>query len=213
MTRITILGGTGYAGGHIAAEAASRGHEVTSYSRGLPGAPVDGVTYETGSVTDDGVLDAAVRGAEVVVATLSPRGDMPGRVRPTYASLARVAKDAGVRILVIGGAGSLLAEDGGQRLLDGDFPDDYRPEALELTEVLDELRVADAALDWTYLSPAEVFGPWAEGERTGAYRTGGDVVVRDAEGSSVIGGADLGVAVVDEIERPAHRRERFTIAY
>ena len=29
MARITVLGGTGYAGGNIVREAASRGHEVT----------------------------------------------------------------------------------------------------------------------------------------------------------------------------------------
>ena len=33
MARITILGGTGYAGAAIVAEAANRGHEVTSVSR------------------------------------------------------------------------------------------------------------------------------------------------------------------------------------
>lgn len=36
MTRITVLGGTGYAGAHIVRIAAERGHEVVSFSRSEP---------------------------------------------------------------------------------------------------------------------------------------------------------------------------------
>ncbi len=75
------------------------------------------------------------------------------------------------------------------------------------------LEGADAGLDWFFVHPAEVFGPWAEGERTGHYRDGGDVLVRDGEGKSYISGADFAVAVVDEIEQGNHHRERFTVGY
>jgi uncharacterized protein len=37
--------------------------------------------------------------------------------------------------------------------------------------------------------------------------------VTDAAGESFISGADLAVAVVDEIETPKHSRERFTVGY
>ena len=36
MSTIVIFGGTGYAGGNIAREAVSRGHQVISYSRTAP---------------------------------------------------------------------------------------------------------------------------------------------------------------------------------
>ena len=39
MSHLVIVGGTGYAGSHIAAEAVRRGHEVTSYSRTRAGDP------------------------------------------------------------------------------------------------------------------------------------------------------------------------------
>ena len=39
------------------------------------------------------------------------------------------------------------------------------------------------------------------------------VVVEDAEGTSYISGADFAIAIVDEIEQPTHRRERFTVGY
>ena len=56
MSHVVIVGGTGYAGSHIAAEAVSRGHHVTSYSRHLPQTPIDGVDYRTGSITDPEVI-------------------------------------------------------------------------------------------------------------------------------------------------------------
>jgi putative NADH-flavin reductase len=61
--------------------------------------------------------------------------------------------------------------------------------------------------------PPKVFGSWEPGERTGSYRDGGDVVVEDSEGNSYISGPDFAIAVVDEIENGAHRRERFTVGY
>jgi putative NADH-flavin reductase len=42
---------------------------------------------------------------------------------------------------------------------------------------------------------------------------GGDVALFDAEGGSNISGADLALAVVDEIETPARHREHIGIAY
>jgi putative NADH-flavin reductase len=36
MTRIAVIGGTGYAGRHIVAEAVRRGHTVVSVARSVP---------------------------------------------------------------------------------------------------------------------------------------------------------------------------------
>ncbi|MFT4109533.1 NAD(P)-dependent oxidoreductase [Propionicimonas sp.] len=214
MARITVLGGTGYAGAHIVAEAAGRGHEVTSWSRHEPAQPVEGVTYRTGSALEDGTLAAVVEGADVVVETLSPRGELVGKVRELAGQLADLAQQAGVRLGVVGGAGSLLVEAGGPRLVDTDaFAEEYRPEALQLAGVLDDLRAREDSLDWFFVSPAVEFGPWADGPRTGAYRTGDDLVVADADGRSTISGSDFAVAFVDEIEAPKHSRRRFTVAY
>lgn len=214
MANITVVGGTGYAGGHIVHEAAQRGHQVTSLSRSAPTEPVDGVHYATGSVLDDGAVAGAVAGADVVVATVSPRDDMAGQVRPAYQRLAAVAAERGARLAVVGGAGSLRVSEDGPRVVDGpDFPDAFRAEALEFTDILDDLQAAPEGLDWFYLSPPAVFGAYAPGEATGTYRIGGDVLLTDAEGNSFISGPDFATALVDEIENPTHRRRRFTVAH
>ncbi|MGY1887369.1 NAD(P)-dependent oxidoreductase [Blastococcus sp. SYSU DS0753] len=213
MARIGVFGGTGYAGGHLVAEAAGRGHAVTSYSRSLPDQRVDGATYVQGSLLDAATRRAALESSDVVVVAVAPRGDMAGAVRGGVAALAAEAEQAGVRLGVIGGAGSLQVTEGGPRLFDTPgFPAEYRPESLEMAAVLDDL-VATDGLDWFYVCPPAAFGAFAPGEPRGTYRVGGDVLLTDDQGESFIGGADFARALVDEIDRPAHRRARFTVAY
>jgi putative NADH-flavin reductase len=214
MARISVFGGTGYAGSNLVAEAARRGHTVTSVSRHLPAQQVEGVDYLEGSLLDADTRAKVLTDADVVVVTVAPRGDMAGSVHPGITALAAEAKQAGVRIGVIGGAGALHVAPGGPLLFDTpDFPAEYRPESLEMAAALDDLRAAPESLDWFYLCPPAAFGGFAPGEARGTYRVGDDVLLTDAEGNSFIGGADFGAAIVDEIERPAHRRARFTVAY
>ncbi|RYE79896.1 MAG: NAD-dependent epimerase/dehydratase family protein [Myxococcales bacterium] len=216
MARITVLGGTGYAGAHLVSLAAQRGHDVTSYSRSEPATPVAGVDYRTGDVTDDAVLAAAVQGADVVVSAIAPRGEIAaeGVVRDRLAKLADVAQAQGVRLGVIGGAGSLLVAEGGPKLIDTEgFPEEFKPEAREMGAVLDQLRASDEQLDWFFVSPAAMFGSFNPGEARGTYRVGGDILLADENGNSDISGADFAAALVSEIEEPQHRRARFTAAY
>ncbi|RLP76917.1 NAD-dependent epimerase/dehydratase family protein [Mycetocola tolaasinivorans] len=214
MTQITILGGTGYAGGHIAREAATRGLTVRALSRSLPEAPAPDIEYVAADVQDDAALDAAIAGTETLVVALSPRGDQAGTIAPLIARIAEKADAAGVRLGVIGGAGSLLVAPGGIRVVDTpEFPDAVKPEAFEMGEVLENLRRSPESLNWFYVSPAGGFGAWAEGEKTGTFRVGGDVLLADAEGKSEISGADFAQAVVDEVTTPTHNRARFTVAY
>ncbi len=108
MTRITILGGTGYAGSAIAYEAQKRGHQVTVYSRHAPADPLAGVTYVTGSVLDRSYLASAVDDTDVVFETISPRGNMEGKLEAVVEELMKLADEASVRFGVLGGASSLL---------------------------------------------------------------------------------------------------------
>ncbi|MFD3443461.1 NAD(P)-dependent oxidoreductase [Microbacteriaceae bacterium 4G12] len=214
MARITVLGGTGYAGNHIVTEAAARGHEVTSYSRSEPTEKVDGVTYVAASVLDENVLAEAVSDADVVFETISPRGEMADELEGVVARLIALAADSGVRLGVLGGAGSLRVAPEGPRLVDtGVMPEEILPEVHTGIALLEALQKAPAELSWFYVSPAGGFGAYAPGERTGQYRVGKDVLLVDDSGESRLSGQDLAVAVVDEIERPAHHRERFHVAY
>lgn len=214
MTRLTVIGGTGYAGSNIVAKAASHGLETTSWSRKLPEEQVPGVTYRTGDVQDPAVLEQAVSGADVVIGALSPRGALDGHLREVYRTLAALAEKAGARLGIIGGAGSLFVSEGGPALVTlPTFPADVVPEATQLAEVLEDLRAHQGPLDWFFVSPAGSFGAFNPGTEKGTWRIGGDVLLTDAEGNSEISGVDFGSAVVEEVLTPAHHRERFSVAY
>ncbi|MFC0672647.1 NAD(P)-dependent oxidoreductase [Brachybacterium hainanense] len=212
--RITILGGTGYAGSAIVREAASRGHEVTSLSRSAADAPVPGVRYHLGSVLEEEVRAAAIDGAEVVISAISPRGPLAGRTREVLARTADAVAASGQRLGVIGGAGSLRVVEGGPRLVeDPGFPAAFREEALEMGGVLEDLGARGDELAWFFVSPAAGFGAHSPGEARGTFRIGGDVLLVDDAGVSALSAPDLASAVLDEVEAPAHTGARFTVAY
>ncbi|WP_425862044.1 NAD(P)-dependent oxidoreductase [Arthrobacter sp. TWP1-1] len=214
MAKINVIGGTGYAGSNIVREAVKRGHDVTSFSRNLPENPVEGAKYLTGSVLDSGFLAQTVTDADVVIEALSPRGELVGKLEGIVDQLLPLVQSAGARVGVIGGAGSLLVAPGGPLVMDTPgFPAEILPESKTAGQLLETLKGSAAELNWFYVSPAGGFGGFAPGEATGAYRTGGDVLLVDDQGNSNISGADFGMAIIDEIESPAHTNQRFTVAY
>lgn len=214
MTRISVLGGTGYGGSAVVREAARRGHDVTAVSRTAPTEPVPGVRYVSGSVLDPDVLSQAVSEADVVFEALSPRGDMAGKVEQVFDDLLSLAEKSGTRVGVLGGASSLLVSPDGPRLLDVEPPSpEVRPEVELGIHKLETLRQSSEALDWFYVSPAAEFGAWVPSTETGRYRTSDDLLLKNADGTSEISAGDLAIAVLDEIERPTHRRQRFHVAH
>lgn len=203
MTSIVVFGGNGYAGGHIATEAASRGLAVTSVSRS------GGSAARTGSVTDPELVAELAQQADVLVLAVPAQAALE-----SVNGLIAAAISNGSRLAVVGGAGSLRVSPDGPRLVDTpDFHEEWKAEALGHARVLDALRDAPAELDWFYLSPAALFGAWTPGEATGSYRSGTDVLLTDADGKSEISGADYALAFVDEIVQSAHSRSRFTVAH
>jgi putative NADH-flavin reductase len=219
MTKIAIIGGTGYTGANIAREALSRGWQVRSLSRHEPEHPVAGVEYLTGSYQDAAALARLAVGADALVVAVHATEESGADVLvPFFPAIADAAAAAGARLGVVGGAGSSFVTEGGARLVDTpEFRDEWKPESLTHLRVLEWLLVehpaGSAGLRWFYVSPAGLYGSYAPGETTGAYRTGGDVLVTKADGSSEISGTDFALAFVDELEKPAHENRRFTVGH
>jgi uncharacterized protein len=203
MARIALIGATGNVGSRLLDELVSRGHQVTAIGRDpgkVPARP--GVTAVRADVKDEAGLAAALRGHDAVISAVRFLDSDPD-------VLLAAVRGAGVpRYLVVGGAASLLLPSG-QRLLDQpDFPEAYKAEATRGAAFLDALRqVRD--LDWTFLSPSAMFVP---GERTGHFRIGKDELLTGEHGSA-ISYEDYAIAMVDELEKPAHPRQRFTVGY
>jgi putative NADH-flavin reductase len=215
MSRITVIGGTGYAGSAIVAEAAARGHEVTALSRSLPDAAIPNVTYVQGDAVDEATLTAPIEGANVVVGALAPRGPLAGSFRDVYRVIARLADAAGVPLFVVGGYSSLRPAPGGDR-----FVSDLSHIPTELHEeiragaalIVEDLPATPVTLDWLFVSPALRFGARMPGERLGCYRLGDDVAVQ-AEDGGAISAADFALGLVDLIEKGDHHRAHVNLAH
>lgn len=204
MSKIAIIGATGRAGSQLLEEALRRGHSVTAIARDTSKiGERAGVVSKNVDVLDAQALQAAVAGHDVV---LSAAHFAP---IPASAVIGPV-KQAGVkRLLVVGGAGSLLLPDGSRVIDAPNFPAEYKAEASAGAQFLEALR-QEQTLDWSFLSPSALF---VEGERRGTFRLGKDHLLVDGDGQSQISFADFAIALLDEVEKPAHSRQRFTVGY
>ena len=215
MSRITVIGGTGYAGSAIVAEAAARGHQVTALSRSLPDAPIPDVTYVQGDATDEATLQAPIEGADIVVGALAPRGPLAGTFRDVYRTIARLADAAGARLFVVGGFSSLRPAPGADRFVTdlSHIPAEFHDEILAgAALIIEDLPATPATLDWVFVSPAQRFGAYMPGERLGRYRLGDEVAVQPEDGGD-ISAADYALGFVDLIEKGGHHRAQVNLGH
>ena len=204
MSNIAIIGATGRAGSQLLEEALRRGHSVTAIARDTSKiAPREGVVSMTVDALDAAALQAAIAGHDVVISAAH------FATLPASAVVGPVKKAGVKRLLVVGGAGSLLLPDGTRVIDSAGFPEAYKAEASAGAEFLANLR-EERDLDWTFLSPSAEF---VEGERTGKFRLGQDDLLVSSEGRSWITFADYAIAMLDEVEAPKHSRQRFTVGY
>jgi putative NADH-flavin reductase len=202
--KIAVIGASGNAGSRITAELTRRGHSVTAIVRHPEKiAAQANVTPAKGDVSDQAGLVRLVSGHDAVISSVRFLASDP-------AKLIAAAKESKVgRYLVVGGAGSLEVAPGVRLVTTPGFPAAYKAEAEAGGAFLDLLR-AEKELNWTFLSPSALF---VAGERTGKFRLGTDQLLTGSDGKSSISFEDFAVALADEVERPAHIRQRFTVGY
>lgn len=201
--RIALIGASGQAGSRVLQELSDRGHSVTAIARDPSRiAALPGVTAKAGDAYDADGLAVLLAGHDAAISSVHFVASDPRK-------LLDAVKRSGVsRYLVVGGAGSLEVAPGVLLVNTPEFPEAYREEALAGAAFLDLLR-QEPELDWIFLSPSALFVP---GERTGKFRIGKDQLLANDRGSS-ISFEDYAIAMADEIERPVHSRERFTVGY
>lgn len=201
---IALIGATGFIGSRILNELVSRGHTVTAIVRNPEKVPaLAGVTAVKGDILDKDGLARLLAGHEAAISSVH-------YLASDADALLGAVKQSGVkRYLVVGGAGSLEVAPGVKLVDTPEFPAVYFDEARKGGAYL-ELLKQDKTLDWTFLSPSAIIAP---GERTGRFRLGLDQLLVDGNGESRISAEDYAIALVDELEKPAHSRRRFTVGY
>lgn len=223
--KIIVYGSTGQVGSRVVNEALNRGHQVTAVSRDPARVKQrhENLAAVRGDILDPESLADLVAGQDVIVVSVRGSADQskdPDKATQRVAAelLVGVLRDMGdsaPRLIYVGGAGSLEVKPGViyadsirgiMRLM---MPRSLRQEIRGQVLTLEYLRTVDD-VRWTYISPAKKFKP---GERTGIYRIGGNQMLKDAKGKSMISMEDFSVALIDEAETSGHVGTRFSVAY
>ena len=209
--KVALYGATGKSGSRILQELALRGHRVTAIVRDPARLPQQGpgVVVKQDDLSDPKKIAAATNGAEAVISAYAPPQDCPDEiVDVTQRQVEALNHGADLRLIVVGGAGGLNVAPGVALVDSGYLPDAYQPIARAHIKALNVLKASK--IDWTYLAPAAYFLP---GERTGKFRLGKDELIANAQQESRISMEDYAIALVDELEKPRHRRQRFSVGY
>ncbi len=205
---VVLYGATGQSGSRILRELISRGHRVTAVARNISKLPST-VTAKQDDLSNVDIIAATIEGADAVISAYGPPHDeTDALIGVTERQIAAVKKAGNVRLIVVGGAGSLEVAPGVTLLASGHLPAQWVPIAISHEKTLKVLQASD--INWTYFSPAAFFEP---GQRTGKFRLGTNQLITDSKGESRISLEDYAIALVDELEKPARERSRFTIGY
>ncbi len=212
--KLVIIGASGFVGSAILQEALNRGNEVTAIAR-HPEKVKSHPKLRTlkGDVNNEDEVARLVAGHEAVISAFNPGWKNPDiynqQVMGSRSIINGVKKAGVMRLLFVGGAGSLEVKPGVQSVDLPEFPAEYKQGALATREALNML-CKEASLEWSFLSPSADLFP---GQRTGSFRLGTDQLIKDANGASRISVEDYAMAMIDEVEKPKHIRRRFTVGY
>ena len=205
--KIAVVGANGKAGKLMVKEAMDRNLDVTAIVRG------ENRTAAKQALVKDlyDLTRKDLQGYDVVIDAF---GAWTEETLPQHSTslkhLCDILSGTNVRLLVVGGAGSLYVNpEHTAQVMDGpDFPDVFKPLAKAQGKALDELRKRDD-VRWTFISPAGDFQ--AEGERTGKYILGGEELTLNEQGESIISYADYAIAMIDEAVKGNHIRQRISV--
>lgn len=216
MANVLLIGATGFVGSAVLNELVSRGHKVTAVARNIEKIAkselLDAVKEDVANV--DAIAKLA-DGKDAIISAYNPgwtNPDIATLISENYPKILSAAKKSGVkRLLIVGGAGTLFCAPGLRVVDSGAIPEEIMGGVRPLGDFYLNTLMNENDIDWVSFSPAGVFDP--QGKKTGNYRLGKDDLIVDAEGNSHISVQDYADAMVNELEKPAHHKERFTIGY
>ena len=208
MKKIAVVAANGRVAQKVVKEAQDRGFEVTGFAREIENKS-GAATYIKKDIMDLTKDDLAGFDAVVDGFGAWKDEDQPMHVK-TSQHLCDLLSGTDVRLLIVGGAGSLYvnAEHTVQVKDGADFPAMFLPLANAQGQELEELRKRND-VKWTFVSPAGDFQ--ADGERTGKYILAGEELTLNSKGESIISYADYAIAMVDEIEKGDHIQQRISV--
>ena len=216
MANVLLIGATGFVGSAVLNELVSRGHKVTAVVRNIEKlAKSDLVDAVKEDVANADAIAKLAEGKDAIISAYNPgwtNPDIATLISENYPKILEAAKKSGVeRLLIVSGAGTLFCAPGLRVVDSGAIPEEIMGGVRPLGDFYLNTLMNENDIDWVFFSPAGVFDQ--QGKKTGNYRLGKDDLIVDAEGNSHISVQDYADAMVNELEKPAHHKERFTIGY
>lgn len=216
MAKVVLIGASEFVGSAILKELLNRSIKVTAVVRKPENIKItnSNLTVVKADVSDANRLADICEGADAVISAYNPgwtNPDIYELILKVYPEILKGVKKAGVkRLLIVGGAGTLFVSPGLRVVDSGAIPNEILGGVKSLGEFYLNTLMHEKDIDWVFFSPAGIIEP---GERTGKYRLGKDDLIVNKDGESKISVEDYAKAMVDELEKPEHHQERFTIGY
>ncbi len=216
MANVLLIGATGFVGSAVLNELVERGHQVTAVVRNVEKVTRhDNVTAVKEDVANVAAIAKLAAGKDAIISAYNPgwtNPDIANLINTNYPKILKAAKQGGVkRLLIVGGAGTLFCAPNLRVVDSGAIPAEIMDGVRPLGEFYLNTLMNENDIDWVFFSPAGSFDE--AGKKTGKFRLGKDDLIVDAEGNSHISVQDYAMAMVDELEKPTHHKERFTIGY
>ncbi|MEJ7152909.1 NAD(P)H-binding protein [Staphylococcus ureilyticus] len=205
--KIGIIGATGRLGRLLLKESINRKHDVTAIVRDAN--KLDSLIE---NVIEKNVNTLSTDDIKVFDVVISAFGAPIGEGKPHICvgqTLINIFEGTDVRLLIVGGAGSLYIDSySKKKVIDtGNLSNDVQKTAIGQDINLKALK--ESNVNWSYFSPSAYFDK--DGLRSGKYRFGNNVLLKNNFGESYLSYLDAALAIIDEVETPNYIKKQFTV--
>lgn len=204
--KIAVIGANGKAGKLIMNEALERGLDVTAIVRDktkINNSKVKVIEKDLFDLTKDDLKEF-----DTVVSAFGVWEEKElDKHSLAMEHLCNILENTNIRLMIVGGAGSLYIDSKKQLMESETFPDIFKPLAKSMQKAFDILKNKKDVL-WTYISPSADFQ--ADAKKTGEYNIGYDELLFNSKGESSISYADYAAAFADEIQNKKYLNQRIT---
>lgn len=207
MTKIAIIGATGQAGSLMLEKALAAGFDTTAIVRNkakLKSQPTAVLEKEILTLTAEDLtgFDA------ILLAYKAPEGQEDGYAK-VFQHLKEILSDNPVRLIIMGGAGSLYTDETHNKKHWETMPQDasWIATPRELAKASEIIKQSD--LNWTYVSPADLLE--LDAPETGDVTISDNVLRYNSKGESKLSYADYTQTLINLVKTGEHQREHISL--
>lgn len=208
--KIGIIAATGKSGQFLTKEALEQGYQVVALVRDIKkmnNIKNKNLIVRQADLNDQTSIINNTKDIEILISAYGPTGadhSLHEKFAHTLINVMHANKNIS-RLLVVGGAGSLL-NDQEELVFESDlFPKEWQEHARMQWKALETYRNSD--INWTYFSPALWYLP--EGKKNNQFIYGKNHILFNANKESKISYASVAAIIINEIKNKQYIKTRF----